>query len=93
MGWISKASRSRIDAFVKTATTIRKHRDGILAAIRLKINNGRAEGFNNHVRLIINRAYGFHSAQARLAIPGPRGTGQCGRSVRPTDGPTGPDPS
>jgi transposase len=26
--WISKASRSRIDAFVKTAATIRKHRDG-----------------------------------------------------------------
>jgi transposase len=66
--WISKASRSRIDAFVKTAKTIRKHRDGILAAIRLGINNGRAEGINNHVRLIINRAYGFHSAEAALAL-------------------------
>jgi transposase len=66
--WISKASRSRIDAMVKTAKTIRKHRDGILAAIRLKVNNGRAEGLNNHVRLIINRAYGFHSAQAALAL-------------------------
>jgi transposase len=66
--WISKASRSRIDAMVKTAKTIRKHRDGILASIRLKINNGRAEGLNNHVRLIINRAYGFHSAQAALAL-------------------------
>lgn len=38
--------------FVKVAKTIRKFRDGILAAIRLKINNGRAEGLNNHVRLI-----------------------------------------
>jgi transposase len=66
--WISKASRSRIDAMVKAAKTIRKHRDGILAAIRLRINNGRAEGLNNHVRLIINRAYGFHSAQAALAL-------------------------
>jgi transposase len=66
--WISKASRSRIDAMIKTAKTIRKHRDGILAAIRLKVNNGRAEGLNNHVRLIINRAYGFHSAQAALAL-------------------------
>jgi transposase len=66
--WISKASRSRIDAMVKAATTIRKHRDGILAAIRLKVNNGRAEGLNNHVRLIINRAYGFHSAEAALAL-------------------------
>jgi transposase len=66
--WISKASRSRIDAMVKTAKTIRKHRDGILTAIRLRINNGRAEGLNNHVRLIINRAYGFHSADAALAL-------------------------
>ena len=66
--WISKASRSRIAAMVKAATTIRKHRDGILAAIRLKVNNARAEGLNNHVRLIINRAYGFHSAQAALAL-------------------------
>jgi transposase len=66
--WISKASRSRIDAMVKAAKTIRKHRDGITAAIRLKVNNGRAEGLNNHVRLIINRAYGFHSAEAALAL-------------------------
>lgn len=37
--WISRASRSRLDPFIKAAKTIRKHRDGILAAIRLKINN------------------------------------------------------
>ncbi|MQA92935.1 MAG: ISL3 family transposase, partial [Gemmatimonas sp.] len=36
--WISKASRSRIDAFATVAKTIRKHRDGILAALKLGIN-------------------------------------------------------
>jgi len=66
--WISRASRSRLPAFVKVAKTIRKHRDGILAAIRLGINNGRAEGLNSVVRLIINRARGFHSAEAALAL-------------------------
>jgi transposase len=66
--WISRASRSRLPAFVKTAKTIRKHRDGILAAIRLGINNARAEGLNSVVRLIINRARGFHSAEAALAL-------------------------
>ena len=50
------------------AKPIRKHRDGILAAIRLKINNARTEGLNNHVRLIIRRAYGFHSPTAALAL-------------------------
>lgn len=66
--WISRASRSRLPAFVKTAKTIRKHRDGILAAIRLGINNARNEGLNSVVRLIINRARGFHSAEAALAL-------------------------
>jgi transposase len=66
--WLSKASRCRIDAFVKAARTIRKHRDGILAAIRLGINNARAEGLNSVVRLIIRRARGFHTAEAALAL-------------------------
>jgi transposase len=66
--WCSKASRSRLASFVKVAKTIRKHRDGILAAITLGVNNARAEGLNNHVRLITRRAYGFHSAQAALAL-------------------------
>jgi transposase len=66
--WISQAQRSRLAPFVSAAKTVRKHRDGILAAIRLKINNGRAEGLNNVVRLIIRRAFGFHSPQAALAL-------------------------
>ncbi|MGH9262134.1 MAG: ISL3 family transposase, partial [Acidimicrobiales bacterium] len=66
--WCAKASRSRLEAFVKLAATIRKHRDGILAAIRLGINNARVEALNNKVRLITRRAYGFHSAQAALAL-------------------------
>ncbi|WP_089303362.1 transposase [Haloechinothrix alba] len=70
--WISKASRSGIDAFVTVARTIRKHRDGILAALKLGINNGRAEGLNNVVRLITRRAFGFHSAEpSRVSYPLP----------------------
>ncbi len=64
--WCSKAQRSRIPEFVKAAATIRKHRDGINAAIDRGLSNGRQEGLNNKVRLIIRRAYGFHSAQATL---------------------------
>jgi transposase len=64
----SKAARSRLEPFVGLGQTIRKHRDGILAAIRLGINQGRTEALNNKVRLITRRAYGFHSAQAALAL-------------------------
>ncbi len=66
--WGSKTSRSRLAPFVKVAKTIRKHRDGILTAIRLKINNAPAEGLNNHIQLIIRRGYGFHSPKAALAL-------------------------
>jgi transposase len=65
--WCSKAQRSRIPEFVTAARTIRKHRDGITAAIDRGLSNGRQEGLNNKVRLIIRRAYGFHSAEAALA--------------------------
>ena len=66
--WVSRASRSRLPAFVKAAKTIRKHREGILAALRLGINNARAEGLNSVVRLIFRRARGFHSPEAALAL-------------------------
>jgi transposase len=66
--FISKATRSRLKSFVRLAQTIRRHRDGILHAIRLGINQGRTEALNNKVRLITRRAYGFHSAQAALAL-------------------------
>jgi transposase len=66
--FISKALRSRLGPFVRLARTIRKHRDGILHAIRLGINQGRTEALNNKVRLITRRAYGFHTAKAALAL-------------------------
>jgi transposase len=66
--FISKASRSRLAPFIKLAKTIRSHRDGILHAVRLGINQGRTEALNNKVRLITRRAYGFHSANAALAL-------------------------
>jgi transposase len=66
--WCSRASRSRLKPFVKTAKTIRKHKDGILASIRHRLSNGLHEGLNNKVRLIIRRAYGFHSAEAALSL-------------------------
>lgn len=65
---LSRLARSRLEPFIKLGKTIRKHRDGILAAIRLGINQGRTEALNNKVRLITRRAYGFHTAQAALAL-------------------------
>jgi transposase len=65
---LARLSRSRLKPFVRLGRTIRKHRDGILAARRLKLSNARAEAMNNKVKLIVRRAYGFHSARAALAL-------------------------
>jgi transposase len=64
----SSASRSRMPSFLRLSRTIRTHRDGILAAVRLGVTNARSEALNNKVRLITRRAYGFHSADAALAL-------------------------
>ena len=66
--WLTWASRSRLEPFVKLARTIRRHRDGILAAIRLGLNNGRLEGLNSRIRLISHRSFGFHSASPLIAL-------------------------
>ncbi len=66
--WCARAQRSRIPEFVKAGRTIRKHRAGIDAALDRNLSNGRHEGLNTKVRLLIRRAYGFHSAQAALAL-------------------------
>jgi transposase len=66
--WIAWASRSRLTPFIRLARTLRAHRDGILAAIRLGLSNGRLEGLNSKIRLISHRSYGFHSADALIAL-------------------------
>ncbi|MCI4673765.1 ISL3 family transposase [Candidatus Mycolicibacterium alkanivorans] len=66
--WCARAQRSRIPEFIKAGRTIRKHRAGIDAALERGLSNGRHEGLNTKVRLLIRRAYGFHSAKAALAL-------------------------
>ena len=66
--WCARAQRSRLAPFVKAARTMRYRRDLILNAIEHGISNGRVEGLNTKVRLIVRRGYGFHSAEAALAL-------------------------
>jgi len=66
--WLAWATRSRLRPFVRLARTLRKHRDGILAAIDLGLSNGRLEGLNSKIRLISHRSFGFHSADALIAL-------------------------
>ena len=66
--WLAWASRSKLEPFVKAARTIREYKDRILAYIETKLTNGMTEGFNNKLRMIARRAFGFHSAGALIAM-------------------------
>lgn len=66
--WISWARRCRIPAFVKLQKSIVKHRARILAAIEHDLSNGLVESTNTKTRLITRIAFGFHSAQALIAL-------------------------
>ena len=66
--WLAWARRSRLPPFAKLARTLRAHSDGIVAAVEHKLSNGRLEGLNSKVRLLSHRAFGFHSAEALLAL-------------------------
>jgi transposase len=66
--WLAWASRSQLKPFIRLARTIRRYRDGILAAIRLGLSNARLEGLNNKVRLISHRSYGFHGPDPLIAL-------------------------
>jgi transposase len=66
--WLSWASHSRLAPFVKLARTVRRHSDGVLAAIRLGLANGLLEGINNKIKMLEHRAFGFHSPEALIAL-------------------------
>jgi transposase len=65
--WCTAALRSRIPAFRTLALRIRKHFDGIVAAVEWGLSNSRLEGINGKIRLINNRAHGHKTANALTA--------------------------
>ncbi len=66
--WLAWARRCRIPSFVKLAKTISAQRAGILASLTHRLSNARTEAVNTTLRLICRRAYGFHSAEALIAL-------------------------
>jgi transposase len=61
----SRASGSGFKPFVTEAKTIRKRKEGILAAVRLGISNAQHKGLNRRFRLIVEREIEFSLGQCR----------------------------
>lgn len=65
--WCTAALRSRIRPFKLLVRRIRKHFDGIVAAVEWQLSNSRLEGVMAKIRLINNRAHGHRSTDALTA--------------------------
>jgi transposase len=66
--WLAWARRSRLEPFRKLARTTTDQRRGIEAAIEHGLANARVEAINTNIRLITQRAFGFHSPDALIAL-------------------------
>lgn len=61
--WIKMVNRTKIQPMKKVSNTLFNHRDYILNwfDVNPRVSNGVVEGFNNKVKFIIRRAYGYGS--------------------------------
>ena len=66
--WCDAAIHSRLRPFVILGRQLRKHFDGIVAAIHEGLSNSRLEGINAKIRLINRRGYGHRSAAALASM-------------------------
>lgn len=66
--WLAWASRSKLKPFVRVARTIRENKEGVLAYVTERLTNGIVEGFNNRLRMVARRAFGFHSPEPLIAM-------------------------
>lgn len=66
--WLSWARRCRIRPFVELAATITRFRDVIHNTLDHALSNALIESTNTKIRLIIRVGFGFHSAEAVIAL-------------------------
>jgi transposase len=67
-GWLAWAQRSRLPEFVTLAKTIKRYLPLIHNTLDHRLGNARSEATNTHLRLLTRRAYGYHSAEALIAM-------------------------
>lgn len=57
--WIAKARATTIQPFIKLCKMLESHRTGILNYFSHRISTGRLEGFNNKIKVLKRKAYGY----------------------------------
>ena len=66
--WLAWASRSKLEAFVELARSIRNHRAAIEAPLVHGLTNARVESVNTKIRLLQRVAFGYRDPEALIAM-------------------------
>ena len=61
--WIIQAIESGVEQLAKTARTLLYHFKGLLSYFEHGIDNGKAEGINNKIKVLKRQAYGFRDQE------------------------------
>lgn len=75
--WLRWAGRSRLEPFVKLAKTIRRHLTAIHNMLDSGLSNALVEASNTQFRLLTRQAFGYHSAEALIAMATLKRGGLC----------------
>jgi transposase len=61
--WIINALESGVEQLAKTARSLLHHAKGLLSYFDHRIDNGKAEGINNKIKVLKRQAYGFRDQE------------------------------
>lgn len=61
--WVVEALASGVKGLMKTARTLLDRSEGLLSYFDHRINNGKAEGINNKIKVLKRQAYGFRDQE------------------------------
>lgn len=61
--WIIQAIESGVEQLAKTARTLLYYFEGLLSYFEHRINNGKAEGINNKIKVLKRQAYGYRDQE------------------------------
>lgn len=61
--WIAKTRATTIQPLIKFCNMLASHRSGILNYFLHRISTGRLEGFNNKIKVLKRKAYGYRDSE------------------------------
>ncbi len=66
--WYFRATHSRLEPIIKTAIAIKKHWNGVINFIDLKVTNGLLEGLNSSIQALKKSGRGYQNTQIFMTM-------------------------